>query len=358
MTRLVSVKSFNCFCKEFQIPIVLLAKNPRYLHRFYSYIFKGNHRYKNETKYFIFKERKMENERLLNEMPPDNKEAVPPVRIKIGQINDLNRVFEYDEEDNDINSKCFQNMLSCCGRCYICCCIPWACCCGCSGPTRRIDEGYRGILLRFGKFVKILPPGTYTFNISSEEILIVNVRIQTMVIPEQTVITKDGINITVDAVCFLRVNDILKAQLSVQNWQNAVKNLSQYTLETVLGEYQLEHLLQHRNEVATRIEEIICPQTERWGVAVEGLELRDIRIPKELVRVMAAEAEALREGKAKIITARAELEAAEAYAEASKKLSESDGSMQLRYFQTLREIASEKNSTILLPSFLQDLFKK
>ena len=290
-----------------------------------------------------------ESARLLEELPP---------QIKMGYITDLNEIFKYDQEDNDASSRCFQSLTSCSGRFYTCCCAPFVCCCGCSGPTKRIQEGQRGILLKFGKFVKILHPGMYTYNVQSENIIVVNARIQTMVIPKQTVITQDGINITVDAVCFLRIADVCKAVLAVQNWESAVRNLSQYTLETVLGEYSLEFLLQHRDQVTVRIKDIIKPQTNQWGISMEELELRDIRIPQDLIRVMAAEAEAVREGKAKIITARAELDAAEAYSQASKKLQESEGSMQLRYFQTLREIAGEHNSTILLPSFVSDLFKK
>lgn len=274
-----------------------------------------------------------------------------------GQIRDISEIFNYGQKDNDSSSRYFQCMMSFSGGCYKCCCAPWVCCCGADGPTVRIPEGYRGILLRFGKFVEIKPPGTYSYNVKSENIIKVNVRIQTMTIPQQTVITKDGINITVDAVSFLRVNDVCKSTLGVQDWCSSVKNLSSYTLEVVMGEYNLEDVLQHRGQITQRIEAIIKPQTVKWGIVVEGLEIRDIKIPNSLVRVMAAEAEATREGKAKIITAKAELEAAEAYAEASKTLQESEGSMQLRYFQTLREIAAEKNSTILVPSFVQNLFK-
>ena len=272
--------------------------------------------------------------------------------------NDDNQLlFNYEVLDTDKTSRCFQGLSACYGRMAICCCVPWVLCCGCSGPTQTIREGQRGILLRFGKLVKLLSPGTYTFNPASEEILIASIQVKSITLKEQTVITKDGINVKVDAVCFIRIIDVPKALLGVTRYLDAVSNLSQYSLETVLGEYYLEDLLQHRDQVTQRIEEIIKKNTLQWGVKMEALELRDIQIPHELVRVMAAEAEATREGKAKIITAKAELEAAEAYAEASAKLKKSEGSMQLRYFQTLTEIASEKNSTILLPSYLGKLFE-
>ncbi len=185
----------------------------------------------------------------------------------------------------------------------------------------------------------------------------VNIRVQTLTIPQQSVITKDGVSITVDAVCFFRVVDIRKAVLSVQNYVTTIRHLSQYTLEVVIGEHTLEDLLQKREQITNRIFNVIKNQTLSWGIEIDGLEIKDVKMPDSLVRVMAIEAETMREGKAKVIVANAEREAAKAYAEAAEVLMSSEGAMQLRYLETLREIAAEKNSTILIPSTIAGLLK-
>ena len=246
------------------------------------------------------------------------------------QIDDIKNITEYEEEDNDFLSSLFQGLQIFGGGLVTCISLPFGCCCG---PTVTIPEGNRGALLRFGKLKKIRPPGTYFMNVGSEKYQIVNIQIQTMTIPKQSVITKDGISISVDAVCFYQVDDIKKAIFSVENYTNAVRNLSQYTLEVVLGEYDLDKILQERDTISNRIKTIIQHTTHKWGVDVSGIEIRDIKMSQDLVRVMASMAEATREGQSKIISAEAELKAADAYSEAAETLSKTPGAMQLRYLK-------------------------
>ena len=269
---------------------------------------------------------------------------------KIHHVNDITR---YTHEDTDITSVFFQQMRKIGGQLVTFFSLPIAML-GC-GPVVTVPEGHRAALLNFGKLVCIKPPGVYAKNVGYEEYKIINVQIQTMKMSKQCVITKDGVQITIDAVCFFRIVDIEKAIFSVSSYVSAVCNLACYTLEVILGEHTLEDILQLRDTITKRIADVIEEKTQEWGIHITGIEIRDIDLPKDLIRVMASGAEASREGKAKIITAQAELEAAEAYAAASKILMQTEGAMQLRYLQTLIEIAAEQNSTIILPSEVNGL---
>ena len=269
------------------------------------------------------------------------------------QISTVDQITRYTAEDTDITSKFFQKMRKLGGSIITILSLPVAVL-GC-GPVVTVPEGHRAAVLSFGKFTGIKPPGVYARNVGYECYQIVNVQIQTMKMSKQCVITKDGIQISIDAVCFFRIVDIEKAIFSVKHYVSAISNLACYTLEVILGEHTLEELLQSRDIITKRIADIIEEKTQEWGIHIAGIEIRDIDLPEALIRVMASGAEASREGQAKIITAKAELEAAEAYAEASKVLTETPGAMQLRYLQTLTEIASEQNSTIILPSEVSGL---
>ncbi len=269
------------------------------------------------------------------------------------KINEISEITRYVPEDTDVTSVFFQKMRKLGGKLITLFSIPIAIL-GC-GPIVTVPEGHRAAVLTFGKLDSIKPPGVYARNVGYEQYKIVNVQIQTMKVSKLCVITKDGIQISIDAVCFFRIIDIEKAIFSVTQYKYAVSNLACYTLEVILGEHTLEELLQSRDIITKRIEDVIEEKTREWGIHIAGIEIRDIDLPKALIRVMASGAEASREGKAKIITAKAELEAAEAYSKAASILIETPGAMQLRYLQTLTEIASEQNSTIILPSEVSGL---
>jgi len=219
-------------------------------------------------------------------------------------------------------------------------CIPFAIC-G-SGPVIQVEEGNRAAILEYGQLKAIVPPGTYHRNIGSEEFIIMSIQIQTLTIPSQQVMTKDNISVVLDAVCFYRCDNVEKAIFNVDDCDEATKNLAQSTLETILGEKTLDELLTKRQEITERVAELIDQQSESWGIHIQALEIRDIRIPDSMQRVMAAVAEANREGEAKVVMAKAEFKAASTYSKAAKIMARNPVSMQLRYFQTLTEIASEK----------------
>eukprot|EP01090_Pellita_catalonica_P001889 TRINITY_DN11603_c0_g1_i2.p1 TRINITY_DN11603_c0_g1~~TRINITY_DN11603_c0_g1_i2.p1 ORF type:complete len:189 (+),score=39.63 TRINITY_DN11603_c0_g1_i2:102-668(+) len=169
--------------------------------------------------------------------------------------------------------------------------------------------------------------------------------------------TKDNVSVVLDAVCFYRIDDVEKAIFNVANCEEATKHLAQSTLETLLGERTLDQLLSGRQEITERVAELIDEQTEQWGIHVQALEIRDIRIPANMQRVMAAVAEAHREGEAACVMAQAELRAADTFDKAAQVMSKNPVSMQLRYFQTLTEIAAEKNSTIIVPSEVTNMLR-
>jgi len=271
----------------------------------------------------------------------------------LGNMNDLGDEIMLGT-DNSTMSKFLQTGRTFAGGLVAALCLPF-CCCGC-GTMKVVEEGYCAAVLKFGKLDRIVGPGTYYYNVGRDEFIIVSTQIQTLNIPSQKVITSDSVSITLDAVCFFRVVDVKKALFQVQKYTFAVQNVSQSTLETLLGEVELNDLLTKRQQVAGRISEILDRHTSKWGIHIEGLEIKDIRIPESMKRVFAAKAEAEREGQAELTAAKYESDAASIYAEASEKLTSTQGAMQLRYLKTLTDIAAEKNSTIIVPSEIIKMF--
>ncbi len=167
--------------------------------------------------------------------------------------------------------------------------------------------------------------------------------------PPQDVITRDNVSIKVNAVVYFRVVDPLKAIIDVENFLYATSQLSQTTLRSVLGQAELDELLSHREQLNDRLQEILDLHTEPWGIKVSNVEVKNVDLPQEMQRAIARQAEAERERRAKIIGAEGEFQAAAKLAEASNILSQNPMSLQLRYLQTLIEISTEKNSTVIFP---------
>ena len=182
-----------------------------------------------------------------------------------------------------------------------------------------------------------------------ERMVKVSLRTVVLDVPPQDIITKDNVSVKVSAVVYFRVVDPSKAIVSVENYLYATSQLAQTTLRSVLGQAELDELLAERDKQNARLQEIIDHQTEPWGIKVSMVEVKHIDLPQEMQRAMARQAEAEREKRAKIIHARGELEASEALAEAAEIVGKSPVTLQLRYLQTLTEVAAEKNSTILFP---------
>src|SRR5216110_3979941 len=184
----------------------------------------------------------------------------------------------------------------------------------------------------------------------------VSLRVMAMDIPPQDVITRDNISIKVNAVLYMRVKDPVKAVIGVENYLYATSQLAQTTLRSVLGETEMDELLMNREKINAILKNIIDSRTEEWGVEVSAVEVKDVDLPPEMKRAMARQAEAERERRAKIINAEGELQASEKLAQAARIIGAEPAAIQLRYLQTVTEIASEKNSTTIFPIPI-DLFK-
>jgi regulator of protease activity HflC (stomatin/prohibitin superfamily) len=177
----------------------------------------------------------------------------------------------------------------------------------------------------------------------------VSLRVMALDIPPQDVITRDNISIKVNAVLYMRVQDPVKAVIGVENYLYATSQLSQTTLRSVLGETELDELLANREKINGILKQIIDERTEDWGIEVSAVEVKDVDLPPEMKRAMARQAEAERERRAKIINAEGELQASEKLAQAAHVIGREPAAIQLRYLQTVTEIASEKNSTTFFP---------
>ncbi|MEE8372733.1 MAG: SPFH domain-containing protein [Dehalococcoidia bacterium] len=218
------------------------------------------------------------------------------------------------------------------------------------GTSIKIVKQYeRGVVLRFGRLVGVREPG---FNLIApffiERMTKVSLRIQTMVLDPQEVITKDNVTVKVDAVVYFMVIDPQKAIINVENYRQAITQLALTTLRSVLGQSDLDELLGHRDEINRRLGKIIDEQSEEpWGMRATLVEVKDVLLPDSMQRAMARQAEAEREKRAKIIHAQGERDAAKALAEAAEIIQSQPAALQLRYMQTLVEMAGEQNNTII-----------
>ncbi|MFY9271357.1 MAG: slipin family protein, partial [Candidatus Manganitrophaceae bacterium] len=178
---------------------------------------------------------------------------------------------------------------------------------------------------------------------------LVSLRTVTMDVPAQDIITRDNVSVKVNAVIYFRVVDAPKAILEVENFLYATSQISQTTLRSILGQSQLDDLLSKREEINAQLQVVIDQQTEPWGIKVTAVEVKNADLPQEMLRAIARQAEAERERRAKVIHAQGEFEAAQKLADAARIIGTEPATLQLRYLQTLTEIAAEKNSTIVFP---------
>ena len=215
-------------------------------------------------------------------------------------------------------------------------------------PAVKIVWQYqRGVVFRFGKLRGERGPGLNLIIPYIDRMIKVDMRVETLVVEPQEVITRDNVTVQVDAVIFFQPVNATDTIIKVGNYAKATSQIAQTTLRSVLGQSDLDELLAHRDKINERLREIIDGQTEPWGVKANIVEVKDVVLPEALQRVMSRQAEAEREKRAKIIHAEGELIASESLAKAGEKLAASPASLQLRYMQTLVEMAGEKNATIL-----------
>jgi len=213
--------------------------------------------------------------------------------------------------------------------------------------VRTVWQYQRGVVFRFGKLVGERGPGLNFIIPFIDRMKKVDMRVETLVVEPQEIITRDNVTVQVDAVIFFQPVKATDTIIKVESYAKATSQIAQTTLRSVLGQSDLDELLAHRDRINERLRQIIDDQTEPWGVKANIVEVKDVVLPEALQRVMSRQAEAEREKRAKIIHAEGELTASETLAEAGAKLAASPASLQLRYLQTLIEMAGEKNATIL-----------
>jgi regulator of protease activity HflC (stomatin/prohibitin superfamily) len=213
-----------------------------------------------------------------------------------------------------------------------------------------LNEYERGVIFRLGRVLGAPKgPGLIILIPVIDRMVKVSLRTVVLDVPSQDVITRDNVSIKVNAVVYFRVIDPMKAIIDVENYLYATSQLSQTTLRSVLGQAELDDLLSHREKINERLQEILDTHTEPWGIKVSNVEVKNVDLPQEMQRAIARQAEAERERRAKIIGAEGEYQAATKLSEASDILSRNPMALQLRYLQTLIEISTEKNSTIVFP---------
>jgi regulator of protease activity HflC (stomatin/prohibitin superfamily) len=215
--------------------------------------------------------------------------------------------------------------------------------------VRILNEYERGVVFRLGRFAGVRPAGLRWIIPGVDRMVKISLREIVLDVPSQDVITRDNVSVKVNAVLYYRVLHPEKAVISVENYLYGTSQLAQTTLRSVCGQAELDELLAERDQLNRKLQEIIDQQTEPWGVKVRAVELKQIDLPDEMRRAMAKQAEAEREKRAKLIHAEGELQAAQRLADASRILSSEPAALQLRYLQTLTEIATERNSTIIFP---------
>jgi regulator of protease activity HflC (stomatin/prohibitin superfamily) len=212
-----------------------------------------------------------------------------------------------------------------------------------------LKEYERGVIFLLGRFQRVKGPGLIIVMPGIQSMAKVSLRTIVMDVPPQDVITRDNVSVKVNAILYFRVIDAQRAILQVEDYLYATSQISQTTLRSVLGQSQLDDLLSKREEINANLQQIIDQQTEPWGIKVTAVEVKNVDLPQEMVRAIAKQAEAERERRAKIIHAEGEFQAAEKLAQAGNIIGQNPTNLQLRYLQTLTEIATEKNSTILFP---------
>ena len=214
---------------------------------------------------------------------------------------------------------------------------------------RVLREYERGVVFMLGRFQRVKGPGLIIIIPVLQQMVRVDLRTLVMDIPTQDLITRDNVSVKVNAVLYFRVVDPQNAIINVEDYMEATGQLAQTTLRSVLGQHELDELLAERERLNANIQDILDQQTDQWGIKVANVEIKHVDIDDSMVRAIAKQAEAERERRAKVIHADGEFEAAERLVAAAERLARQPNSMQLRYLQTLTEIAGERSSTIVFP---------
>ena len=218
-----------------------------------------------------------------------------------------------------------------------------------ASAIKILREYERGVIFRLGRLIGAKGPGIIFIIPGVDKLLRISLRTVTMDIPPQDVITRDNVSIKVNAVVYFRVIDPNRAVVEVENYLYATQQLAQTTLRSVVGQMELDELLAQREKINIQLQDILDKHTEPWGIKVSLVETKQVDLPEEMRRAIARQAEAERERRAKVIHAEGEYQAAEKLAQAANVISVNPAALQLRFLQTLTEIATEKNSTTIFP---------
>ncbi len=212
---------------------------------------------------------------------------------------------------------------------------------------KQINQYQRGVKFTMGKFDKMLEPGWRIVYPIFQSYQKVDMRIKAVDVPDQNAITRDNVSVTVNAVIYYKVSSAEKAIIEVENFYYAVSQYAQTTMRNIVGEVTLDELLAGREKIADRIREIVEKETTAWGIRVNNVELKDIKLPENMERTIAKQAEAEREKRAVIITSEGELAASQNMAQAAKILAGSDGALHLRTLQAINDISSDQSNTVI-----------
>ena len=218
-----------------------------------------------------------------------------------------------------------------------------------ANAIRVLREYERGVIFRLGRLIAAKGPGLILLIPIIDRMVRVSLRMVVMDVPPQDVITKDNVSVKVNAVVYFRVMDPNRAVTEVENYMYATSQLAQTTLRSVLGQAELDDLLANREKINSELQQILDKHTDPWGIKVSTVEVKHVDLPVEMQRAMARQAEAERDRRAKVINALGELQASQKLAEAAEVISKFPVALQLRYLQTLSEVATENNSTIVFP---------
>lgn len=250
-------------------------------------------------------------------------------------------------EDTSYCGSCVSTVIFIFSALLICLTFPFSLCV----CIKMVQEYERAVIFRLGRVKRGGPvgPGLFFIVPCMDSIVVTDLRTVSFDVPPQEILTKDSVTVAVDAVVYYRISSPMAAVCNVSDFSKSTKLLASTTLRTVLGTKNLAEILSDREAIATHLLELLDTATDPWGVKVERVEVKDVRLPQQLQRAMAAEAEATREARAKVIAAEGEQKASRALKEASDIISESPAALQLRYLQTLTNISAEKNSTIVFP---------
>ncbi len=215
--------------------------------------------------------------------------------------------------------------------------------------VKIVQEYERGVIFRLGRCVGAKGPGVFFVVPIIDKIVRINLQIIAAPVASQQVITKDNVTVTVDAVAYFQVVDAASSVVKIRDWYSAAQLVAQTSLRAIVGKHELDQLLSERDRIDAELQIALDSQTEEWGIKVHRVEIRDVGLPEQMQRAMARQAEAERERRAKIIAAQGELEASQKLGEAANVIAAAPGALQLRQLQTMSEIATENNSTIIFP---------